>query len=127
MINYDAKTYQDMFVDIFKGLDDEEGNQRKKLVLFGSGIFTNRFLDEFDGCYEVYSVIDNNSFMWGTDIKGIPVNSPDILKEIPAEELHIIICIKKYYAVAKQLADMGIDSYIYMIQETIIQTREEIA
>ena len=110
-INYDAKTYQDMFVDIFKGLDDEEGNQRKKLVLFGSGIFTNRFLDEFDGCYEVYSVIDNNSFMWGTDIKGIPVNSPDILKEIPAEELHIIICIKKYYAVAKQLADMGIDSY----------------
>lgn len=110
-INYDAKTYQDMFVDIFKGLDDEEGNQRKKLVLFGSGIFTNRFLDEFDGCYEVYSVIDNNSFMWGTDIKGIPVNSPDILKEIPAEELHIIICIKKYYAVAKQLADMGINSY----------------
>lgn len=110
-INYDAKTYQDMFVDIFKGLDDEEGNQRKKLVLFGSGIFTNRFLDEFDGCYEVYSVIDNNSFMWGTDIKGIPVNSPDILKEIPAEELHIIICIKKYYAVAKQLTDMGIDSY----------------
>lgn len=110
-INYDAKTYQDMFVDIFKGLDDEEGNQRKKLVLFGSGIFTNRFLDEFDGCYEVYSVIDNNSFMWGTDIKGIPVNSPDILKEIPAEELHIIICIKKYYAVVKQLTDMGIDSY----------------
>ncbi len=110
-INYDAKTYQDMFVDIFKGLDDEEDNQRKKLVLFGSGIFTNRFLDEFDGCYEVYSVIDNNSSKWGTDIKGIPVNSPDILKQIPAEELHIIICIKKYYGVAKQLNDMGIMSY----------------
>ena len=45
------------------------GNQVKKLVLFGSGIFTNRFLDEFDGCYEVYSVIDNNSARWGTTIK----------------------------------------------------------
>ena len=110
-INYDARTYNDMFVDIFKGIDDEAGNQVKKLVLFGSGIFTNRFLDEFDGCYDIYSIIDNNSSKWGTDIKGIPINSPDILKQIPSEKLHIIICIKRYYGVTKQLDDMGIASY----------------
>lgn len=110
-LNYDARTYQNMFIDIFRGLDDENGNQLKKLVLFGSGIFTNRFLDEFDGCYEVYSVIDNNSARWGTTIKGVPINSPDILKSIPADELHIIICIKKYYGVVRQLADWGIEDY----------------
>ncbi len=110
-LNYDARTYQNMFIDIFRGLDDENGNQVKKLVLFGSGIFTNRFLDEFDGCYEVYSVIDNNSARWGTTIKGVPINSPDILKSIPADELHIIICIKKYYGVVRQLADWGIEDY----------------
>lgn len=110
-LNYDARTYQNMFIDIFRGLDDENGNQVKKLVLFGSGIFTNRFLDEFDGCYEVYSVIDNNSARWGTTIKGVPINSPDILKSMPADELHIIICIKKYYGVVRQLADWGIEDY----------------
>lgn len=110
-LNYDAKTYQDMFIDIFRGLDDENGNQVKKLVLFGSGIFTNRFLDEFDGCYDVYSVIDNNSAKWRTAIKGVPINSPDILKDISASELHIIICIKKYYGVVRQLSDMGIEDY----------------
>ena len=110
-LNYDARTYQNMFIDIFRGLDDENGNQVKKLVLFGSGIFTTRFLDEFDGCYEVYSVIDNNSARWGTTIKGVPINSPDILKSIPADELHIIICIKKYYGVVRQLADWGIEDY----------------
>lgn len=110
-LNYDARTYQNMFIDIFRELDDENGNQVKKLVLFGSGIFTNRFLDEFDGCYEVYSVIDNNSARWGTTIKGVPINSPDILKSIPADELHIIICIKKYYGVVRQLADWGIEDY----------------
>lgn len=110
MINYSAKDYKKIFIDIFEGLDDDlSGN--KKLILFGSGLFTQHFLNVFLNDYNIYSIIDNNKDKWGTDINGIPINSPDILKDIPAKERHIIICIKKYYGVVNQLKDMGINDY----------------
>ena len=41
----------------------------------------------------------------------VPVNSPDVLRDIDSDELHLIICIKKYYGVVKQLKEMGISKY----------------
>lgn len=108
-INYSAKEYQKIFVDIFDGFDDS-----KKLILFGSGRFTDRFLFQFADDYDIYSIIDNNSAKWGTTMQGVPINSPDILKDIPERERHIIICIKGYNGVVNQLKDMGImDYHIY--------------
>lgn len=76
-----------------------------------SSRFTERFLFQFAGDYEVYSIIDNNSSKWGTKMHDIPINSPDILKDIPEEERHIIICIKGYNGVVNQLKGMGIADY----------------
>lgn len=104
-INYSFKDYQRIFVDILDGIND------KKLILFGSGRFTERFLFQFADDYEIYSIIDNNSARWGSQMNGIPINSPDILKDIPADERHIIICIKGYNGVVNQLKDMGITDY----------------
>ena len=105
-INYSAKEYQKIFVDIFDGFDDS-----KKLILFGSGRFTERFLFQFAGDYNIYSIVDNNSAKWGTTMQGVPVNSPDILKDIPEKARYIIICIKGYNGVVNQLKDMGIMNY----------------
>ena len=105
-INYSAKEYQKIFVDIFDGFDDS-----KKLILFGSGRFTERFLFQFAGDYNIYSIVDNNSAKWGTTMQGVLVNSPDILKDIPEKDRHIIICIKGYNGVVNQLKDMGIMNY----------------
>ena len=105
-INYSAKEYQKIFVDIFDGFDDS-----KKLILFGSGRFTERFLFQFAGDYNIYSIVDNNSAKWGTTMQGVPVNSPDILKDIPEKDRYIIICIKGYNGVVNQLKDMGIMNY----------------
>ena len=108
-INYSAQQYQEIFVDIFEGFDDS-----KKLILFGSGRFTEKFLFQFADDYDIYSIIDNNSAKWGTTMQGVPINSPDILKDIPERERHIIICIKGYNGVVNQLKDMGImDYHIY--------------
>lgn len=108
-INYSAKQYQEIFVDIFEGFDDS-----KKLILFGSGRFTEKFLFQFADDYDIYSIIDNNSAKWGTTMQGVPINSPDILKDISERERHIIICIKGYNGVVNQLKDMGImDYHIY--------------
>lgn len=105
-INYSAKQYQEIFVDIFEGFDDS-----KKLILFGSGRFTEKFLFQFADDYDIYSIIDNNGAKWGTTMQGVPINSPDILKDIPERERHIIICIKGYNGVVNQLKDMGIKDY----------------
>lgn len=111
-INYNSADYKRIFIDIFQGIDEaQQKGQNVKIVLFGSGIFTHKFLAQFAGENEIYSIIDNNRQKWGTTIEGIPVNSPDILKDINQDELHLIICIKRYSGVVRQLQDMGITDY----------------
>lgn len=104
-INYTSADYQRIFVDILKNTDN------KKLVLFGSGKFTQRFLVQFKGCCEIYAIVDNNADKWGTTIEGIEIKSPDILKDIAPEERHIIICIKNFVGTVLQLKSMGIEDY----------------
>lgn len=111
-INYNSADYKRIFINVFQGIDEaQQKGQNVKIVLFGSGIFTHKFLAQFAGEYEIYSIIDNNSQKWGTTIEGIPVNSPDILKDINQDELHLIICIKRYSGVVRQLQDIGITDY----------------
>lgn len=108
-VNYSTKAYQRIFVDIFEGFDD--AGKEKKLILFGSGRFTEQFFFQFGNDYPIYSIIDNNSSKWGTWMNGVPINSPDILYDIPEKERHIIICIKGYSGVVSQLKSMGIEDY----------------
>lgn len=110
-LNYSSKEYQKVFVDIFAGLDDVSNKKPKKLILFGSGRFAEKFLYQFGDDYDVYSIIDNNSEKWGTTMKGLPINPPDILNNIPDDERHVIICIKAYDDIVNQLKDMGINDY----------------
>lgn len=104
-MNYSASEYQRLFVDLFRNVEN------KKIILFGSGSFTKRFLAQFKKQYEIYAIIDNNRSKWGTQIEGINILSPEIMKGTPKEEYRIIICIKNYIAVVHQLQQMGITDY----------------
>lgn len=104
-VNYTSTEYQKIFVDIFENTDN------KKVILFGSGKFTQRFLVQFKGCCEVYAIVDNNAGRWGTAIEGIEIKTPDILNDIAQEERHIIICIKNFVGIVRQLKNMGIEDY----------------
>ncbi len=104
-LNYSAEMYQKIFVDIFKGAED------KKIVLFGSGKFTERFLVQFRGQYDVYAIVDNNQAKWGTELEGVKIYSPDMLRDMDANERHIIICIKNFVGTVLQLQSMGIEDY----------------
>lgn len=104
-INYSSSEYQRIFVDIFRNAE------KKKIILFGSGNFTKRFLTQFKSQYEIYAIVDNNEAKWGSMLEGIKIMPPKIIEELPKEDCRVIICIKNYVAIVQQLMQIGVMDY----------------
>lgn len=104
-MNYSINQYIHLFVDIFQNADT------RKLILFGSGEFTKKFLELYQVDYPVYAIIDNNKEKWGKTISGIKISSPDILKDLKKGECKVLICIKNYLSVMKQMEDLKISEF----------------
>ncbi len=104
-MNYSEEEYQRKFVDIFRNLGD------RKLILFGSGAFTKRFIAMYGKSYEIACILDNNEDRWGQRLDGYEIKSPEYLNELLKEDYKVLICIKSYVSVAKQLETMGITDY----------------
>jgi len=107
-LNFSAEDFQRLFIDIFEYADT------RKLILFGSGLFAKHFIELYAQDYPVYAVIDNNEKRQGQELQGldgVKIQSPDILRQMKHGEYKVLICIKNYLSVMKQLEEMGIKEY----------------
>ncbi len=104
-INYPEEEYQRLFVNIFAGLED------KKLVVFGSGLWAQRFMDGFGRDYPAALVVDNKAANWGSQLRGVPIVSPEELRQLEAGSFKVLICIKGYQSVVRQMESWGIQDY----------------
>lgn len=104
-MNFSADEYDRLFCDIFRGVEG------RRLYLFGSGSFTKRFLSRFGKEYEIAGILDNSEDKWGDKLEDIVIMSPRVLEALDPDSYKVIICIKNYTAVMKQLQTMGVKDY----------------
>lgn len=104
-MNYSTDEYERIFRDIFRGTEG------RRLYLFGSGNFTKKFLSQFGSDYEIEGILDNNPEKWGAELSGIKIYSPEYLRSLSAGTYKVIVCIKNYVPVMKQLKELGVKDY----------------
>lgn len=104
-MNYSLDEYERIFRDIFRGTEG------RNIYLFGSGNFTKKFLSQFGNYYEIAGIVDNNPDKWETELSGIKIYAPDYLRTLPVGSYKVIVCIKNFVPVIKQLKELGVRDY----------------
>lgn len=106
-MDYTQDEYDQLFKSVFKNIDS------KKIYIFGSGIYAQKFIDIYGMYLNVAGILDNNAKRWGEEFGGVRIVSPKVLLN-EKESYKVIICIKFYDDVFKQLKNMGVkDISIY--------------
>lgn len=107
-MNYSQSEYKRLFEDIFRNVE------YKDLYIFGSGNFAKKFISQFGKDYRIKGVFDNNQSKWGGEFSGITIQNPEELRGSDNDKIKVIICIKNYLSVVKQLREIGVkDIAIY--------------
>lgn len=108
------RPYEELQKRLTGTFEDLEG---KKLVIFGSGEMFQDYLNRYGEKYPPAFLVDNDKKKWGSYWGKFMVEDPEILKMIPKEQLHLVICNRFYCDIAEQLEEMGIEEYYLYIQK----------
>lgn len=85
----------------------------KKIYVFGSGRFADKFLALYKNDYKICGVVDNDSEKWGQDFRGFAVQNPSVLQNLPSDSC-VLICVKDYKSIYLQLKSLNVQNvYLY--------------
>lgn len=104
-INYSGEEYTMIFKDIFHHM------KGRRLYLFGSGKYAQYFREKYGEIYPASGYLDNDKSRQGTVVDGLPVLAPEALREMNPAEYKVMICIRDYMPVVRQLHRAGIPNY----------------
>lgn len=100
-MDYSQEEYERLFTNIFRGTEN------RQMWLFGSGNYSEKFIEQFGQYCNIAGIVDNNAERWGKSLSGVEIHSPDILKKLNVP-FKVLICIKAFEDVIAQLDRMGI-------------------
>lgn len=88
-----------------------DGIKGKRLYLFGSGKYAAGFLDSYKDDIPVCGILDNNREKAGSEISGIKIFTPEILKDMDPDSFKVLICVKDHQDIVRQLKESGVKNY----------------
>lgn len=88
----------------------------KAIVLFGAGNMCRNYMEAYGTKYPPLFTCDNNERLWGSQVCGLEVKSPEALKNLP-EGCGIFICNIYYREIEQQLKEMGIENIEFFNDE----------
>jgi Xylose isomerase-like TIM barrel. len=86
-----------------------------KIVLFGSGNMFENYMDCYGKKYPPAFIADNNRRLWGDSKRGVPIKSPEAVKEL-SDSYGVFICNQFYHEIERQLIDLGAE-HIYRFND----------
>lgn len=92
----------------------------RRIILFGAGRIAEYYLEKYGPYYPTYFIVDNNQEKWGSQKDGIEIKDPVMISRLMPGTYRVIIVVKKYEPIVRQLADMGIGADSYRIFNTEI-------
>lgn len=90
---------------------------KKEIVLFGTGNYFENYMSVYggeEGRRPAFAVDNDPARAKGIRC-GIPVYTPDILKDRSRDSFYVVICAARHQEIGRQLEDMGIMDYQYYV------------
>ena len=97
-------SYKKRFTNVFNISKD------KYVIIFGTGNMLLNYYKDYRAVKPIFYV-DNDKNKCGTYINGVAVKSPEVLKTISIDKMHLIICNIYFREIGEQLLNMGINEY----------------
>jgi cytidyltransferase-like protein len=104
-LNYQAGSYEKIFRDIF------HHTKGRRLYLFGSGKYARLFQERYGSLFPIAGCLDNDRTRQGKEAWGLPVCGPEILDTMNPAEYKVMVCIRDYMPVVKQLMRRGVPNF----------------
>ncbi len=114
----------------------EDLQREQKVVLFGTGVYFDVYINEYAGLGKKYLpayAVDNDSDKWNTEKNGVKIMEPSVLLKEKVEDVLVVICSKNFVEMLQQLQKLGKFNYrtlrfineVSLLEEFAITSAEE--